>query len=61
MRVIQDNYSKFPINTYCNNCESIIELESDEDLTKNGEVLDADEYFWRCPCCDYLNLIEIKL
>lgn len=61
MRIIQDNYSKFPINALCNNCGSIIELESEQDLTKDADSYYANEYLWRCPCCDYLNLIEIEL
>lgn len=61
MRVIQDNYSKFPRMTYCSYCGSQIELESEQDLTKDGHLLDENEYFWICPCCEYPNLIEIEL
>ena len=58
MIVIKDNYSKFPIMALCAHCGSQIELESWEDLTIDGCLLD---FYWRCPCCGCLNLIEIKL
>lgn len=61
MRIIQDNYSKFPRMAICTHCGSQIELESEQDLSNEGNILDANEYFWRCPCCDYLNLIRIEL
>ena len=46
MRIIQDNYSKFPIKAYCNDCLSVIELECEQDLSKDNDSLTGNEYFW---------------
>lgn len=61
MKVIKDNYSKFPRKAYCYDCGSLIELENEQDLTKDVDSLNGNEYFWCCPCCGYVNLIEIEL
>lgn len=38
MKVIKDNYKKFPIQVTCDECESIIELEGIEDIHMNIPV-----------------------
>lgn len=59
MKIIEDNYSPFPITKKCIWCTSLIELESEEDL----EWIDdrKNEYLWTCPCCDKTNSITIDL
>lgn len=61
MIVIKDNYSKFPRIAYCSDCSSLIELECKQDLSKDDDSLTGNDYFWTCPCCGYINLIEIEL
>lgn len=59
MKVIEDNYSKFPIQARCEHCDSLIEIEDKDDLSQT--LCDPNEYFWMCPCCDRCNIIQIDL
>lgn len=45
MKVIKNNFDKFPIQVTCIHCGSILEVESIED------VYDAIEPCVVCPCC----------
>lgn len=60
MRIIEDNYNKFPIRVRCCECGSLIELESKEELSQTG-VCEENEYFGDCPCCERCNIIQIEL
>lgn len=53
MKVIKDNYNKFPMEVTCERCDSVIEIESIEELEWQGD----DIYFWYCPCCGFTNKI----
>lgn len=53
MKVIKDNYNKFPVEVTCADCGSIIEIENIEELEWQGD----DIYFWYCPCCGFTNKI----
>lgn len=54
MKVIKDNYNKFPIEVVCKHCKSVILLEEGNDI--KYEVY-PDKYRWECPCCSYNNVI----
>lgn len=57
MKVIRDNYKKFPIEVTCADCESIVEIESIDELEWQGD----DIYLWTCPCCGFTNKIIAPL
>ena len=59
MRIIKDNFNKYPIEVECFNCKSIIELESGKDVMCVQHVADQFSYgqqaqytkYWECPLC----------
>ena len=55
MKVIKDNYNKFPMEVTCERCDSVIELESEDDLRDDG----YSEFYWLCPLCMNINYVEI--
>jgi hypothetical protein len=54
MKVIKDNYNKFPMKVTCERCDSVIELENEDDLSDNG----YSEFYWLCPLCKNRNYVE---
>lgn len=54
MKVIEDNYNKFPMEVTCERCGSVIELENEDDLRDNG----YSEFYWLCPLCYNGNYLE---
>lgn len=58
MKIIENNHDKFPIQARCYNCNSLILLESEEELSQS-ELCEGNEYFWECPCCYMCNIIKI--
>lgn len=57
MKVIKDNYKKFPIEVTCEKCDSVIEVENIEELEWQGD----DIYLLTCPCCGFTNKIIAPL
>lgn len=57
MKVIKDNYKKFPIEVTCANCGSIIEIENQQDLCHQQ----GDFHSWYCPLCTAYNEDEFEL
>lgn len=55
MKVIKDNYNKFPMEVTCERCDSVIELGNEDDLRDNG----YSEFYWLCPLCKNRNYVEI--
>ena len=56
MKVIRDNYQKFPKEVTCEKCGSIIELEDIDDINRNCYTFAPE---WECPVCGKKNEIEI--
>ena len=54
MKVIIDNYNKFPMKVECESCGSVIELESENDLRDDANY----EFYWVCPLCKNINYVE---
>lgn len=54
MKIIKDNYNKFPMKVTCERCGSVIELEHEDDLRDNG----YSEFYWICPLCIKINYVE---
>lgn len=54
MKVIENNYNKFPMKVTCASCDSVIELENEDDLTEDG----YSEFYWLCPLCKNTNYVE---
>lgn len=54
MKVIKDNYKKFPMKVTCERCGSVIELEHEDDLKDNG----YSQFYWTCPLCIKINYVE---
>lgn len=54
MKVIKDNYNKFPMEVTCEKCDSVIKLENEDDLRDNG----YSEFYWLCPLCMKINYVE---
>ena len=57
MKVIKDNYNKFPLEVTCEQCKSIVLLETEDD------VLPAsfhDFYEWSCPCCGFKSVVKLS-
>lgn len=62
MRILENNYDKFPREIECDDCRSIILLESDKDCVYQSENAypDAAEcYIWTCPLCKRQNYIYL--
>lgn len=57
MKVIKDNYKKFPMEVACERCDGVIEIENIEELEWQGD----DIYLWTCPCCGFTNKIIAPL
>lgn len=55
MKVIKDNYNKFPKELICEKCESLILLESTNDVHRCGESFICT---WQCPCCGFENITD---
>ena len=58
MKVIKDNYKKFPIEVTCEKCGSIIKLEGREDIILNEYTC---EQTWNCCLCGMENQIEDEI
>lgn len=58
MKVIKDNYKKFPIEVTCRHCKSVILLESSEDVYRNPESWATT---WECSLCREQNELEINI
>lgn len=58
MKVIRDNYKKFPIEVTCKNCGSVILLEDSNDVYR-AEYSWAT--IWKCPLCQQRNGFEINI
>ena len=58
MKVIKDNYKKFPVEVTCAECGSVIELEDMGDIHRNCYTLVPE---WECPVCGKMNEIEIDI
>ena len=58
MKVIKDNYKKFPIEVTCGHCKSVILLEDVNDVYR-------EEHSWRttwlCPVCKHNNIFETEI
>ena len=62
MRILENNYDKFPKEIECDKCRSIILLESENDCVyqpENAYSNAAECYIWTCPCCKELNYIYL--
>lgn len=57
MKVIKDNYKKFPIEVTCEHCGSIIEIEKRKEIYLDGLT---GEHYWECPLCSGDNEINIE-
>lgn len=58
MKVITDNYNRFPMEVRCIHCNSVIELESIHDVAILEQENDYDLRLrgeWTCPLCGYDN------
>ena len=58
MKVVKDNYKKFPIEVTCKNCGSVILLEGGEDLYRAEHSLTT---IWQCPLCQSKNNFETEI
>ena len=58
MKVIKDNYKKFPIEVTCISCGSVILLEDGNDVYR---VEDTCATIWRCPLCQQRNGFETNI
>lgn len=58
MKVIQDNYKKFPKEVTCKNCGSVILLENSEDVYRPEHSLATT---WQCPLCQSKNNFETEI
>jgi hypothetical protein len=54
MKVIKNNFDKFPMQVTCIHCESILELESIEDVY--GGMTEPRVV---CPCCKVVTPIDL--
>lgn len=54
MKIVKDNYNKFPMKVTCERCDSVIELEHEDDLKDNG----YSQFYWICPLCFKINYVE---
>lgn len=52
MKVLKDNYKKFPKEVTCINCGSVILLEGGEDVYR---VERSSATIWICPLCQQRN------
>lgn len=57
MKVIKDNYNKFPVEVTCADCGSIIEIENPREIYHQQ----GDVYSWCCPLCTAYNENEFEL
>ena len=58
MKVIKDNYKKFPIEVTCGHCKSVVLLEDSNDVYR------AEYSFittWECPLCQRINNFETEI
>ena len=56
MKVIKDNYNVLPKEVTCENCGSVIMLETRDDILPASL---PDLFEWTCPCCGYKSVTII--
>lgn len=58
MKVIKDNYTRYPRIAVCDNCRSEIKLEDFDDIEEVNECTgEYIEHVWRCPLCGEKNSV----
>lgn len=57
MKVIKDNYNVLPKEVYCEQCKSIVLLETKDDVLPASL---PDFYEWRCPCCGSKSVVKLS-
>lgn len=58
MKVIKDNYKKFPTEVTCKHCNSVILLEDNKDVYRAEHSLATT---WQCPLCKQTNIFETRI
>lgn len=58
MKVIKDNYKKFPVEVTCEHCGSVILLEGSEDIYRSEN---SWRTIWICPLCQQKNGFETNI
>ena len=66
MKIIKDNYNRYPKNVVCSKCESEILLEDGKDVIVHQSVAGPSfvyenppyVYQWLCPLCKTFNKIN---
>lgn len=58
MKVIKDNYKKFPVEVTCEHCSSVILLEDSNEVYLNSY---PKATVWNCPLCKHKNYLEIRI
>ena len=58
MKVIRDNYKKFPKEVTCRHCKSVILLEDGNDVYHAEHSWTTT---WQCPLCQSKNNFETKI
>lgn len=58
MKVIKDNYKKFPIEVTCKHCGSVILLEDSDEVYREPYSMSS---VWDCPLCKHRNCFEIEI
>lgn len=67
MKIIKDNYNKYPKRVVCKQCESEIELENGGDVIVHKAIASPMYVFeqrpyvyqWLCPLCKEFNNINL--
>lgn len=67
MKIIKDNFNKYPINVTCQKCGSEIQLETGKDVIVHRGIASALYvyeqqpyiYQWMCPLCKEFNKINL--
>lgn len=58
MKVIKDNYKKFPKEVTCKNCGSVVLLEDGNDVYRAEHSWTTT---WQCPLCQSKNNFETEI
>lgn len=58
MKVIKDNYKKFPIEVTCEHCGSVILLEDSNEVYLSSYYVAT---VWDCPLCKHKNYFEVGI
>ena len=66
MKIIKDNFNKYPKHVVCSKCESEILLEDGHDVIVHRAVADSlyvyekqpYHYKWLCPLCKEFNTVN---